>query len=142
MKKTVSTIASLILTCAFIGIMLFVMIVGLKVFDSDNGQAALIFTVIDFILIFLLVGLGRPFLSLFGVKLYAPICTAAILYAVFGFGATLLTFATLSFFLFTLLKLALLFLFVCIVIPLAVTGANSDKHSEDSRPEIRKHNLD
>ena len=121
--------------------MFFVMISGMNIFESDNGSTAMVFTIIDSLILIGLVGLGKPVSKAIGVGMFAPITAAAIVYTIVAMASTLLLAGCLSSFFFTLVKLVLLFIFLCVVIPLAVSGKNN-KRDEDTRPEIRKHNMD
>lgn len=141
MNKFLSTIVSLVLSVFFICIMLYVMISGLNVFDSDNGGTALFFTIIDSLLLLAVVGLGKPVFKFIGIGMYAPVTVATVIYVILGMASTLLLFNSLTSFLFVLIKLVILFLFFCVAIPIAVTGKNI-KRDEDTRPEIKKHNID
>lgn len=141
MNRLLSTIVSLLLTIFFVCIMFFVMISGMNIFESDNGSTAMVFTIIDSLILIGLVGLGKPVSKAIGVGMFAPITAAAIVYTIVAMASTLLLAGCLSSFFFTLVKLVLLFIFLCVVIPLAVSGKNN-KRDEDTRPEIRKHNMD
>lgn len=140
MKKSISTITSLLLSIAFIGIILFIMICGAHVFDSDNSTGAAIFTAIDSFLLLLIVGFGKPIFKTIGIGMYAPVCVVTLIYSLIAMGSTILLFESLSVFAFTAVKLIALFIFFCIIIPLSVIGSNT-KRDEDTRPEVKKHNL-
>lgn len=141
MKKSLSTIASLILTVFFVCIMLFIMITGMNILDSNNGSITMFFTIIDCLILILLVGLGKPIFRFIGVVMYIPITVATVVYVIVAMSSTLLLFNCLTAFLFTAIKLVMLFVFLCVIIPLAVTGKNTN-HNQDTRPEIKKHNID
>lgn len=140
MNRFLSTIVSLFLCLCFVGIIFYVMIGGLHIPDSDNGAAAMVFASIDGIILIGFVGLGKPIAKAIGVGMFAPITTATIGYTILATAATLLLFNVLSSFLFILVKIVLLFILLCVVIPLAVTGKNTRK-DENTRPEIKKHNM-
>lgn len=140
-NRFLSTIASLFLTMFFVGIMYYVMIEGVHILDSSNAVASMVFTALDSLILIVLVGLGKPISKAIGVGTFAPVTVATVIYTILAMGATLLMFGSASAFLFTLIKLILLFIFLCVVIPLAVVGKTT-KTNEDTRPEIRKHNLD
>lgn len=140
MKKGLSTIASLILSVFFICVMLFIMLGVMDITEKENGTNVIIFSVIDFFILLVVVGLGKPILSKIKTGLYAPICAATIVYIAIAFGLSLGLFSVVKSMLFVALKLILIFIYFCIIIPIAVTGANSERN-EECRPEIKKHNL-
>lgn len=140
MNRFISTIVSLFLCLCFVGIIFYVMIAGLHILDSNNGTAAMIFAFIDSLILIALVGLGKPIAKAIGVGMFAPTTIATIIYTILATAATLFLFNVLSPFLFILVKVVLLFILLCVVIPLVVIGKNSRK-DEDTCPEIKKHNI-
>ncbi len=140
MKKSLYTIFSLFLVLAFSGLMLFIMLACLDILDFDNGIRAMVFAVIDLFALLVFVGFGRSISKGIGVGMYVPVCIATVAYIIVSFVLTFITFAIFSELAFTIIKLVLMFIFLCVIIPLIVAGINS-KRNEDTRQEIKKHNI-
>ncbi len=139
MKKAVYTITSLLLCVMFVCLMLFIMLEGIHILDSSNGSRAMVFTGIDICLLLILVGLGKPISKYVGISMYVPICVATAAYMLLAFGSTFALSFVLPTLIFTIVKLVLLFIFFCIIIPLAVVGVISKNETEQH--EIKKHNI-
>lgn len=125
MKKAINTFAAVILSLFFIAIVLVIMIGVRKVQDADNGTAAFVFAGIEFLVLLLVFGLGRSVSSAIGVEMYAVLCTTTVIYVIIGSIVNCVAPDDLSTVWFTLINLALLFIYAVISVPLCVTGANS-----------------
>lgn len=140
MKKSLSTIASLFLCLFFVVIMLFVALGVIDILSYDNGAAALLFSVINFVVLTGVVGFGRNMLKASGVGMYLPLCAASIVYTVIAQIVTLTLFNVLTATWFVLVELLVIFVFFCAAIPMIVIGINRKKN-EDEKHDIKYHNL-
>ncbi|MCD7741928.1 MAG: hypothetical protein LUI06_06985 [Ruminococcus sp.] len=138
MKKPINTIASFILTVFFICIVLFLMIEVFHIADSNTGARAFIFEGISFVILLVIIGFGRGISSAVGSGMYPPICATTVLYAIISLVYNVAACDMKSTAVFTLLNLLLLFVYFCIVIPMAVAGSNAKSESTDV---INTHNI-
>lgn len=144
MKGGISTIASFLLSVFFICIVIFLMLEVLEIQYSYIGFSALIFPIIDFLILITVIGFGKGFSKIIGIGMYAPVCTATVLYTIVNLAFNCIACDMHSFAGFVLINLVTMFVYLCVVIPIAVTGYSSgagEKEGDGASNEIKYHNV-
>lgn len=126
-KNRFTTVASLLLTTFFVCIIIFVMLEVLEIQDSDTGIRPLVFTIIDFIMVYIIIGFGKSIANAVGGGMYPSICGTTVVYSVINIAFNCLERDMDSTAIFTLINLVMLFVYFCIVIPLAVAGSGQEE---------------
>lgn len=124
MRKMLGTAVSLFVTLFFMGIIIFIMCEGMHLPDKDTWGGIITFTVIEFIILLAVIGLGKYICQYIGVGFYTPLCTMTIVYAVVGTILNLILSGSSSFVV-ILINLILLFVYAMIVLPFVVKGVNT-----------------
>lgn len=140
MKRTMTIVASLLLSSFFFCIVLFAMLEVLKLQETSVGIRPFIFAVIDYLIILITLGFGKNLSEAVGRAMYVPIAVSTVVYSLGSLAFNCYGIDIGSTALFTLIDLIMLFVYLCIVIPLAVTGAGREEQPEVSE-RIKTHNL-
>ena len=140
MKRMLGTMSSFLLSCLFVGIVLFLMLGVLDVDKADTFAAVLTFTIIESVILLLIVGLGKPISDAIGVGMYAPLCASTVFYVIVTTVLNCLLFDNISKTAFILINLAIIFAYLCFALPLISRGAN---HGDGQPPvdPMNPHNL-
>ena len=128
MKNTLSTIASLILSLFFSCIVFFVLFDVLHILDLNIALPAMVFTIINLLSVIDFIGFGKSLSNAIGIGMYTPICLATIAYTAIHFTLLGFLYNNDSSTTFVLFNLILLFVYFLVIIPLGVTGYNSNKN--------------
>ena len=136
MKNFLGTVASFLLTAFFMGIILFVQIGIMEIFDEDNGTAFMVFTCISFLFLLIIVGFGKAFMSAVGDASYMSVCMSTVFYVIVCHALNFILFTKLETMKFVLVNLVVLFVYMVITVPIAVKGTNSkdDQYVDPRNP--------
>lgn len=140
MKKMMTIAASILLSIFFFCIVLYLMIEVLELQDTKVGIRPFIFASIDFLIILITIGFGKNVAQIVGTAMYAPIAASTVIYSIAMLSFNCLCSDMESTAMFTLINLGLLFVYLCVVIPLVITGAGREVQQEASEP-IKIHNI-
>lgn len=124
MKRMLGTIVSLFITMFFMGIILYVMMEGMHLPDKETWAGIITFTIIEFIILLGVIGLGKLISRVVGTGLYAAICAMTVFYTILCTALNLILSGG-SAFVIILVNLILLFIYAAVVLPLAVKGIGS-----------------
>lgn len=138
MGKLLSTTASLILSVFFMCIVLYYMLCGLNVLETAAGIRALVFAGIGFFILIAVFGFGSLVASRMGTGFYSSLCIVTALYVIVNTVINCTLFLVFKPILFTLLNLAVIFVYAVICIPLFVASLN---RPSENRGGINEHNL-
>lgn len=126
MKDLAKIVASMLLSLFFIGIIIFVLI---GVFDFESSEIfanSLVMVLINFLIVIGVIGFGKPLSKLIGAGMYVPVCVVTVIYLIASFVFTFVMLGTDHEIAYTLVNLVMLFIYLCIVIPMSVAGINSN----------------
>lgn len=124
-KVSFGGIAAFFLTLFFSGIVIFTLFTQLNIREYDTCAAVITFTIINLIILILVVSCGIPISRIIGGASYAVIGTVTVFYSIIQFihmGISYKKELTNGYILF---QLILLFLYLLIIVPIAIMGTKN-----------------